>query len=45
MVATFGCFVATRVATIWQNSTPASYDVPGASGMKTCSPSEPEVLG
>ena len=45
MVATFGCFVDTIVATIWQNSTPASYDVPGGSGMKMCSPSDPDVFG
>ena len=44
-VATFGCSVATIVATIWQNSMPASYGVPGGSGMKMCSPSEPEVFG
>ncbi len=44
-VATLGCAVETIVATIWQKSMPAWYGVSGASGMKMCSPSDPEVLG
>ena len=31
--AASGCFCATTVATIWQKSRPASYGVPGGSGM------------
>ncbi len=44
-VASRGCFLATSSPTIWQKSMPALYGVRGGSGMKTCSPLAPDVLG